>query len=283
MKPCIVMRSHNDMPLIVETLARLHEQDHPFRLICLDNASEDGTPEELRKYTDRITTIPKGSYIPGRVLNLGMELADSERVVFLNSDCTPQGRQWLGNLLKGFDSGNVAAVFGRQIPRQDCRPLFAKDTEDTYGDGSRQKYWRHCFSMASSAVSRAAWEAYPFDEGLRYSEDIDWTWRARQRGLEIRYVADSVVMHSHNYTLRQFYRRHYGEGQAERAIFPWSSWEASLMRYSLLPYARQVLSDWKYCLSRNLWGAAFSSPILRGAQMVGRRRGFQSVVQGKES
>jgi rhamnosyltransferase len=282
-KPGIVMRSHNDMPLIAETLSRLHEQDHAFRLICLDNTSEDGTLEQLRKYTDCIVTIPKGSYIPGRVLNLGMEIAESERVVFLNSDCTPQGRQWLGNLLKGFDSGKVAAVFGRQIPRYDCHPLFAKDTEDTYGDGSRQKYWRHCFSMASSAISRAAWEGHPFNEDLRYSEDIEWTWKARQRGLEIRYVADSVVMHSHNYTLRQFYRRHYGEGQAERVIFPWSSWEASLIRYSLLPYGRQVLNDWRYCLSQNLWGAACSSPILRMVQMVGRRRGFRSVVREKKS
>jgi len=282
LRPCIVMRSHNDMPLIGETLSRLHEQNDIFELICLDNASTDGTLEELRKYTDRIVNIPKGAYIPGRVLNLGMEIASSATVVFLNSDCTPQGNQWLGKLLEGFVTDNVAAVFGRQIPRENCHPLFAKDTEDTYGDGARQKYWRHCFSMASSAISRAAWESHRFNEQLLYSEDIDWTWRARQRGLEIRYVPDSVVMHSHNYTLQQFYRRNYGEGQAEAAIFPWSRWEASLIRYSLLPYCRQLLSDWKYCFAEGYWRSVWASPILRGAQMLGRRRGFRAGLGDKE-
>jgi rhamnosyltransferase len=276
MHPSIVMRSHNDMPIISDTLARLHEQDHPFELICLDNESDDGTVQELQKYTDRIINIPKGSYVPGRVLNRGMELSQSDWVVFLNSDCTPQGSDWLSNLLLGVtENDRTAAVFGRQIPRPDCHPLLAKDTEDTYGDGSRQEYWRHCFSMASSAVSRSVWETQRFDEDLKYSEDIDWTWRARQKGFAIRYVADSVVMHSHNYSLQQFYRRHYGEGLAEARIFPWSNWDGSLLRYSLLPYARQVLGDWNYCLSKGLWSGAVYSPVLRFAQLLGRRRGFQ--------
>ena len=154
---------------LLRLFASLHEQDETFELICLDNQSEDGTVEELQKYTDRIVNIPKGSYIPGRALNLGMELTQGEFVVFLNSDCTPQNKSWLGKLLAGFNgSTGVAAVFGRQIPRPDCYPIFVKDTEDTYGDGSRQKYWKHCFSMASSAISRSVWESMRFSEKLRY-------------------------------------------------------------------------------------------------------------------
>jgi rhamnosyltransferase len=282
MTPFVVMRSHNDMPLISETLARLNEQDRDFELLCLDNESHDGTVEELRNYTKRIVNIPKGKYIPGRVLNMGMELTQGDQVVFLNSDCTPQGSSWLRNLLAAFGrEPNVAAVFGRQIPRPNCHPIFAKDTEDTYGDGSRQIYWRHCFSMASSAISRSVWQSLRFNEDLGYSEDIDWTWRARQAGYAIRYVPDSVVTHSHNYTLRQFYRRHYGEGRAEAAIFPWSVWESSLLRYSLLPYVRQVVSDWKHCLSGGIWDGAFFSPALRFAQMVGRRQGFSAGLKEK--
>lgn len=59
-------------------------------------------------------------------------------VAFLNSDCTPLDEHWLEYLLASFSEG-VAAVFGRQVPRPDCKPLFAKDTEDTFGDGERQK------------------------------------------------------------------------------------------------------------------------------------------------
>jgi rhamnosyltransferase len=273
---CVVMRAHNDMPLVAETLRRLQTQRRPFRLVAFDNASTDGTLEEVRKYTDCIHHVPAGAYVPGRVLNQAMAATDGEFVVFLNSDCTPQDDCMLDALLAGFADEKVAAVFGRQMSRPGCRPLMAKDTEDTYGDGSRQALWRHCFSMAVSAIRRSVWTRMPFQEDLQYSEDIDWTWRARRRGYEIRYAAGARVIHSHNYSLRQFYRRHFGEGRAEAHIFEWSPWERSLVRYSLLPYLRQVASDWKYCAANLQVGAALYSPVLRMAQMAGRRRGFSS-------
>ena len=281
MKPCIIMRSHNDMPIIADTLSKLYEQDRPFELIVFDNESTDGTLEEIRKYTSRVFNIPEGAYIPGRVLNQGMEKSSGEFVVFLNSDCAPLNKSWLGNLMEGFKQDNAAAVFSRQVPRPDCQPLFSKDTEDTYGDGSRQKHWQHCFSMASSSIRRSVWEKMKFNENIRYSEDIEWTWRAKKNGYSICYVPNSVVMHSHNYLLTQFYRRHYGEGGAEADIFDWTPWDRTLLRYSLLPYIRQVLSDWQYSLQKGLPGAFFYSPVLRMAQLLGRRAGFQSAFREK--
>ena len=271
------------MPVIAETLAMIAKQDIPYDLIAFNNASTDGTTEEIRKYTDKIINIPAGTYVPGRVLNQAMEESSGELVVFLNSDCTPQHPEWLRNLLAGFrqvgtpDGTNekIGAVFGRQIPRPDCHLLYAKDTETTFGDGSLQKYWKHCFSMASSAIRRSVWERMRFNENIQYSEDIDWTWRIRQDGYEIQYVADSIVMHSHNYTLSQWHKRQYGEGRAEAVIFDWSEWERSLLRYSILPYGRQVLSDWKHCIKKFAIGSACYSPFMRMAQLLGRRKGFR--------
>ena len=279
MKPvCVVMRAHNDMPLVAETLERLQTQSTPFTLVAFDNASADGTREQIQKYTSRVHDVPAGAYVPGHVLNQAMAATEGEFVVFLNSDCSPQNDSMLAALLAAFTGERVAAVFGRQMPRPDCRALMAKDTDNTYGDGSRQRYWRHCFSMAVSAIRRKVWEEMPFREDLQYSEDIDWTWRARKRGYEIRYAADAMVMHSHNYTLRQSYKRHFGEGRAEAEIFEWSAWERSLLRYSLLPYLWQVASDWRYCGGKLQLGEALYSPLLRMAQVAGRRRGFTSVV-----
>jgi rhamnosyltransferase len=267
------------MPLIAQTLEMLRKQDSPHEILAFDNDSTDGTLEKIKTHLDRIINIPQGTYIPGRVLNKAMVESHGEYVVFLNSDCTPQNSFWLANLLKGFHNGKVAAVFGRQIPRPDCMPLFAKDTEDTYGDGRRQKLWRHCFSMASSAIRRSVWEKMKFNENISYSEDIEWTWRARQMGYSIQYVADSATMHSHNFSLMEFYARNYGEGGAEAKIFNWQVWERSWLRYSLFPYFRQVLSDWNYSLRKPDPASFFYSPVLRMAQLLGRRAGFISAFK----
>ncbi|MBI1290658.1 glycosyltransferase [bacterium] len=282
MNPWVVMRCYNDAWIVRETMEGIAGQEVPHRLIVFDNESSDGSVEIIREFTDRIVDVPKGKYIPGRVLNDAMKATDGEFVVFVNSDCVPQNRQWLGNLLGGFKQDTDAAVFGRQIPRPDCWPLFAKDTEDTFGDGARQKYWKHCFSMATSAVRRRAWEEMPFREDIQYSEDIDWTWRQRQAGRTIRYVADSIAMHSHNYTLKQFYKRQYGEGRAEAAIFDWSNWERAYLRYSLLPFVRQMVSDFKYGLGTGRLSACLHSPGLRFAQLLGRRRGFLDGLKARQ-
>lgn len=281
MIPWVVMRSRNDMPQIAATLDALASQSRAFELIVFDNASTDGSAAEARKHTDRVVNVPAGQYVPGRVLNQGMDMSEGECVVFLNADATPVDELWLDKLLAAFTHDHVAAVFGRQVPRPGCAPLFAKDTEATFGQGARQERWRHCFSMASAAIRRSVWEGLRFDESLQYSEDIEWTWKARGMGFEVRYEPEAVVVHSHDYTLGEFYRRQRGEGRADARIFDWSAWERSLGRYSLLPYARQVLSDWKYCLAKCRPCAALYSPVLRLAGAIGRRSGFRAGLKEK--
>lgn len=282
MNPWIIMRCYNDAWIVEETLAGIAGQKMPHRLIVFDNESSDGSVEIIRKFTDNIVNIPKGQYIPGRVLNQAMKQTDGEIIVFLNSDCVPQDEDWLSKLVEGFHDEKVAAVFGRQIPRPECWPLFVKDTEDTFGNGERQKYWKHCFSMASSAIRRSVWQRMPFRDDIQYSEDIDWTWRARQAGYRIVYTPDSIAMHSHNYTLKQFHKRQYGEGKADAGIFSWEPWERTFLRYSLLPFARQVLSDVRYGLGHGQPKACLHSVPLRLTQMLGRRKGFLEGLKERQ-
>lgn len=280
MKPVdIVIRAHNDMPLIEETLRAVRTQTVPAKVTVMDNASQDGTTAVAKKIADAVIHVPAGTYVPGKILNQAMEATTSGRVVFLNSDCTPLDDHWLEALLAGFDSDQVAAVFSRQMPRPDCLPLFAKDTEDTFGDGSQQAAWKHCFSMASSAIPRRIWNDMPFNPNIQYSEDIEWTWRARRQGYAIHYCPESRVYHSHNYTVKQWYRRQYGEGKADAEIFEWTSWERSWLRYSGMPFVRQVLSDWKYSLTNGSLQGIVHSPGLRFAQMLGRRKGFNAGLK----
>ena len=249
-------------------------QDMPHRLLVLDNASTDGTTELAAARADRLESIPTGAYVPGRVLNRGMDLTDGEVVVFLNSDCTPIDAGWLRHLIEPFADPGVCATFGRQEPRPGCPPLEAKDLLETYGEGHRQARWKHCFSMASSAIRRSVWATLRFDETLKYSEDIDWSWRARQQGHRIKFAPESRAYHSHAYSLRQVYKRHFGEGNAEARIFAWSDWESSFVRYALIPYARQVWSDVRYCVRQGLLMGALEAPVFRLAQALGRRAGF---------
>lgn len=270
----VVLRCRNDVVLLPATLAGLRRQSTPLRIVAFDNASDDGSREILAHEADILIDVPAGAYVPGRVLNQAMRETRSDLVAFLNSDCEPLDENWLAPLVALMRDPEVAAGFGCQMPRPDCLPWFARDTESTFGDGKDQAKWRHCFSMASSIVRRSAWEAAPFDEDIKYSEDIEWTWRARQAGHRIAYAADSRVYHSHNYTWAQYYKRQYGEGRAEARIFEWDAVGRSWPRYSLLPYLRQVARDIKYCATHGQPLRGLVCPYVRTAQLLGRRKGF---------
>ena len=270
----VVMRSRNEGARVYETLDALRRQTLPYRLVVLDNNSTDGTAAALADAADVMIAIPAGAYVPGRVLNLGAGLAETESIVFLNADCTPEGPDVLEKLHAAVLDADVGAAFGRQVPRTGCHPLQARDTEDAFGDGSGQARFDHFFSMAVSAVRTSTWRKIPFDEALSYSEDIDWSWKVRRSGLEVLYVPGAVARHSHDYTLAQWYRRHRGEGRAEAQIFDWTRWRRSLLRYSALPFLAQVLRDWRYVIPRGHLGSVCYAPIYRLSQALGRRRGF---------
>lgn len=272
----IVLRCFNDVRVVGETLDAVFAQEGPsFRVVAIDSGSSDGSVEVLKRFPLELVEIPLGSYIPGRVLNLGMRHGGEPLAAFVNSDCTPQNREWLARLLAPFPSdAKIAAVYGRQVPRPDAHPLVVKDYERAFGDGRVAATWRHFFSMASSAVRRSVWELRPFDEDIRYSEDILWSWQRRQEGWRIAYAADSVAMHSHNYTVPEMRRRFAGEGKADAAIYGESLVDTSLLRGFLLPCAAEIARDLAWTVRRGELGALLEAPVHRFVQKSSYRRGL---------
>jgi len=243
----IVIRSMNDLRYIERTMEMIRNQDfQDFELINVDSGSTDGTFEVVKKYNPDAWQIPPGSYIPGRVLNDAIARCHGEYIVFNNSDCIPMHRQWLQNLLKPLqENADVAAVFGQQLCRPDARPLVCKDGERAYGDGRVSRRWHHFFSLATSAARRDLLLRYPFDPEIRYSEDVEWSYRMKQLGHTIVYVPEAMVEHSHNYTLREVWKRFYNEGLAEGRIY---GGKPGFWNGFLRPWLGEVLRDWVYLL-----------------------------------
>lgn len=272
----VVMRCFNDAWVVGETLSAIFEQDGPVvRVVAIDSGSSDGSVDIIRRFPLELVEIPLGTYIPGRVLNMGMRKGDQPYAVFVNSDATPQNRKWLTGLLEPLQRDEkIAAVYGRQIARPNAHPLVVKDYERAFGDGRIAATWRHFFSMASSAIRRTVWEQRPFDEDIRYSEDVYWTWQRRQEGWRIAYAAESIAMHSHNYTLPEMRKRFAGEGRADAAIYPRDSFNTGLLRGTLLPCAAEIARDIVWCAQRGSWRAAVESPVHRFIQKTSYRRGL---------
>lgn len=244
----IILRSFNEGWALKETLPSLKAQAYGnWELIVIDSGSTDGSVDLIRAAEPRhFVQIRPEEYNPSRVMNHGMELAVSDFGIFLNADATPQGKNWLGPLVRTLQEPETAAVFGRQIPRPGCKAVYAHDYKRCFGEHRQSACWDHFFSMVSSGLRKDIWARRGFLEKMQYSEDDEYTRWCRAQGYCIVYCPESVVMHSHNYTPSQAYRRSFGEARALAAV-----WKGKP-----LTWPRAVLLGWLNDLRRDAWFCA---------------------------
>ena len=248
----IILRSFNEAWALQETLPALHAQEYKnWELIVIDSGSTDGSVGLIQRFRPRhFIQIAPHEYNPSRVLNHGMTLARAQYAVCLNADATPQGKNWLRPLVEKLFDPQTAAVFGRQIPRPDCQASFARDYETCFGPHRESAHWDHFFSMVSSGLRKDIWARRGFLESMQYSEDDEYTRWCKAEGYDVVYCPESVVMHSHNYTPTQAYKRSFGEARALAAVWPGPPEDFNFPRTVMLGLCHDAVRDLRFCAAR---------------------------------
>lgn len=213
----VIMRCKNEMPIVEQVLQKLYEQKGvQFTLYSIDSGSTDGSLEVLTRYSADVQTISAESYQPGRVLNNALAAIRADIIVLLNADAVPLSEYWLYSMVEQIQNGNADAVFCQQSPREDAFFIVKEEYRLAF-DPVNIKKQKRFFSHVAAAFKRSLWEKYPYyEEG--YSEDCEWANRIVRDGYLIQYLPVCCVEHSHNYTLKQLYRRKFIEGEADGYI-----------------------------------------------------------------
>lgn len=282
----IIMRSFNEGWALRDTLPAIRAQEYRnWELIVIDSGSTDGSVEMIRQANPaHFIQIKPHEYNPARVMNHGMELARSDFGLFINADATPQGSNWLRPLVTALQDPQAAAVFGKQIPRPDCQAVFAHDYERCFGAHRESTRWDHFFSMVSSGLRKDVWAKRGFLEKMQYSEDDEYTRWCVAQGYKVVYVPESVVMHSHNYTPAQAYKRSFGEAKALAAVWNGSQGDVNFPKTVLLGWANDARRDLAFCSRQRClqeWPhAARIRWHQRRAKLEGFREGWQFYRNG---
>ena len=202
----ILMRAKNEIPYVEHALERLRAQSFmEYDLFAIDSGSTDGTFQTLEKTGCDLRQIPPEAYSPGKVMNEAIARTHHDIIVLLNADAIPQSNDWLENLLLPILGNTADATFSKQIARPDAAFVVKYDYERAYHP---QKISPGFFSAVACAFKRELWTEIPFrEEG--YAEDAAWATACIARGFRFQLVENSVVEHSHNYSLKElFQKRH---------------------------------------------------------------------------
>ena len=101
--------------------------------------------------------------------------------------------------------------------------------------------------MVSSGLRKEIWAKRGFLEQMQYSEDDEYTRWCVSQGYRVEYVPESVVVHSHNYTPAQAYKRSFGEAKALAAVWTREPSEINWPRTVLAGWLADVCRDATYC------------------------------------
>ncbi len=209
----VVVCVHDHVDTTRECLEALQQTQRwnvtPFEVVLVDDASSDATTE-LRRVPGLVYVRLEVNQQFLRAANAGVAAARGRHVLFLNNDTLPQGT-WLDELADTLERRPRAGVVGARLIFPDGRLqeaggiVFRDATGWNYGrltdpEDPRVTFERqvdYCSGAALLVRGEVLRELGGFDERFApaYYEDTDLCFAARERGWEVWYQPDALVVH----------------------------------------------------------------------------------------
>ncbi len=205
-------------------LTRLEQQTRkPDEIIVVDSSSEDITQEMVKRHPEvKLIVIDRKDFNHGGTRDAMLRESIGDFVLFLTQDAMPSGNDYIAKIVAPFADDEVALVYGRQLPRKDARPAEALVRKYSYGDESMVITKADIPSLGikafhstdvCAAYRRTAYlEVGGFETDVLTNEDMFIAARFLHAGRKIVYEANATVIHSHNFTFKQQYKRNYIQG-----------------------------------------------------------------------
>lgn len=213
----VIIPTYNGYRHLNHCLTALQSQTYEAcRVLVVDDASTDGTPERVRRDWPHVNllVLPRNSGLVTAV-NAGLAISDAEYVALLNNDTEPEPG-WLAALVDALDRRPEAAAVASKMRLFDQRDTFhaAGDTYARNGRPGNRGVWQRDTGqfeyeeeVFGACAGAALYRRCALDDVARidgaildssffmYCEDVDLSWRLQLRGYSIVYNPNAVVYH----------------------------------------------------------------------------------------
>lgn len=202
-------------------LDRVLEQNiKPFEILVIDSSSTDRTASIVNEYSNfgvRLVEIERREFDHGGTRAYGAEIAQGDVLVYLTQDAYPANEKMLEQLIMPLRNPRIGMSYGRQLPRVGAKCYEALTREFNYPSKSHIRSSSDIHEMGIKAFfcsdSCAAYrkDAYircgGFERPCSTNEDMFMAAKMLYAGYSIAYTASAEVLHSHNLTFIQQFKR----------------------------------------------------------------------------
>lgn len=221
----VIIPTLNAIRYIEKLIVELKNQSiQPHETIVVDSSSTDQTVDIAKSMGAIVLTVKQEEFDHGGTRNFAASHATGDVLLFLTQDAMPHNVFFIENLIKPLQDEQVAAAHGRQISLPGTQLLekitkefnyppesFYKSKEDIQRYGIKTFFFTNVCSAVKTSVF---YKVGKFPEPIIVSEDMMLSAKCILAGYKVAYVADAQVEHSHNYTLRQTFKRYFDIGGA---------------------------------------------------------------------
>ena len=251
-----VLNGASQLPRLVQSI-REQRECVIREIIVIDSVSDDGIFDVSKKLDLVFISIPdRKRFDHGGTRTIAARRAGGDFILFLTQDVELKDKTVISKLLSPMlENDKIAASYGRQLPYPDANFLSRSIRAFNYPPPDRveqcgEKRRVRCAFLSNNfcLYRREAMEPFGwFGEHQICSEDLYAGAMLLTHGYDLIYVPEAVVVHSHNFGARAFFRRYFDIG-VFHAVHPW-------IQESFGPVAgegvRFLRHEWQMLLSEN--------------------------------
>lgn len=249
-------RGADRLPKLLDSLAA-QDAAPSFEVIVVVDGVDDGSVallENESRLDARSIVFPENR---GRVaaLNAGFEAARGDVLIRCDDDLVPRPDYVSAHVNSHRDGpGGVIGLYLNEYSTTPYAEVYGKDADerfrrDAYGSAPSMawRYW-----AGNCSITRAIWDSVgPYDPEYRLYgwEDVDYGYRIREAGFEVRLAPELETPHrvaavttairarraSHSGAARRLFERKHPQAGLPDAIPGWSLWNALVRGLSRIP------------------------------------------------
>ncbi|HLT07352.1 MAG TPA: glycosyltransferase [Cyclobacteriaceae bacterium] len=245
-----------------EAVSMLRSQSYPIqKTIIIDSGSKDDTLSDEYVGGFDIIHIDKKDFDHGGTRHMAIEqFPDADIYLFLTQDAILADTRAISTIIKAFDDNEkLGMVYGRQLPHKGAKELESHLRIFNYpalsqvrGLEDAPKYGIKTISCSNSFAAyrrEAYWEAGGFPAGTILGEDVIIAGQMLLKGWQKAYLAEAAVYHSHNYSLKEEFKRYFDIG-VFHATNPWIFTHFGRAESEGMKYLK---SEMEFLLAHNKW------------------------------
>lgn len=213
-------------------LEKLQAQRTPVHKVILMNTEEKyfrplvyGTDfyDRFQNFVE-VYHLSKREFDHGRTRRAAVKKSTADVFVMMTQDAIPVDDLLIEKLTQAL-TDQTAVAYARQLPKPDCQVAEQIVRAFNYPPQSRQKsaadeetlgIKTYFCSNVCAAYRREIYEELGgFVRHAIFNEDMIYAGTAIQAGYAIAYEAEAQVLHSHNYTVKQQFRRNFDLGVSQ--------------------------------------------------------------------